>query len=258
MNLRNVDLTKLNSITKYPSIPTYHPMGERGLLGEVPMTFEGPVFAAEKIDGTNARIVLIGGTRDYLLGSREELLHSRGDLIHNPAMGIVDAVRPLADRLADTVRFDDGVRIFYVEVFGGNVGGNAKQYTGEKRVSFRLFDIVDVPDAETRLESAPEAIASWREGGDQSFATVPELREMAAELALETVPLILEVSAEALPRTLSETRDFLREALPTTRVTLDGGACGRAEGLVVRTSDRRQIAKLRFEDYERTLRRKGG
>lgn len=258
MNLRNLDLNKLNSITKYPSIPTYHPMGERGILGDTPMPFEGTVFATEKIDGTNARIVLIGGSRDYLIGSREELLHARGDLIHNPSMGIVDAVRPLADRLADTAQLEDGVRVFFVEVFGGSVGGNAKQYTGEKRVSFRLFDIVQVPDAEKRLGSAPETIAAWREGGGQSFAPVSDMRATATALELETAPAILEASAESLPRTLLDTREFLREALPSTRVTLDGGAGGRAEGLVIRTHDRRQIAKLRFEDYERTLRRKGG
>jgi hypothetical protein len=38
-----------------------------------------------------------------------------------------------------------------------------------------------------------------------------------------------------------------------TRAGLDRAA-GRPEGLVVRNKDRSKIAKLRFEDYERTLR----
>jgi hypothetical protein len=33
-----------------------------------------------------------------------------------------------------------------------------------------------------------------------------------------------------------------------------GGGLGKAEGVVVRTPDRSVIAKLRFEDYDRTLR----
>jgi hypothetical protein len=33
---------------------------------------------------------------------------------------------------------------------------------------------------------------------------------------------------------------------------------GRAEGLVLRTSDRAVIAKAKFQDYERTLKRRAG
>ncbi|MFI7515873.1 hypothetical protein ACIBVK_20520 [Micromonospora echinofusca] len=59
----------------------------------------GPVTLTEKVDGTNARIVgLPGGA--YLIGSREELLYARGDLIGNPALGIVDALRDVAERLS--------------------------------------------------------------------------------------------------------------------------------------------------------------
>jgi hypothetical protein len=32
-----------------------------------------------------------------------------------------------------------------------------------------------------------------------------------------------------------------------------GDGLGRAEGVVIRTHDRKKIAKLRFEDYEKTL-----
>lgn len=258
MNLRTIDLTKLNSLSKYPSIATYHPMGERGILGDEPMAFAGEVFATEKVDGTNARVVLVAGSRDYLIGSREELLHARGDLIHNPSMGIVEALRSMADRLADAAAVASGARTFFFELYGGSVGGNARQYTGEKRVSFRLFDVADVPDVEQRLNSPPEAIALWREAGGQSFASIERLAEIAAGFELEPVPAIWKLTAEELPRSLTETRDFLRETLPASRVTLDGGAGGRAEGLVIRTAGRGTIAKLRFEDYERTLRRRGG
>ena len=34
------------------------------------------------------------------------------------------------------------------------------------------------------------------------------------------------------------------------------GACGRAEGIVARTTSRNAIAKLRFEDYERHAKRR--
>jgi hypothetical protein len=49
---------------------------------------------------------------------------------------------------------------------------------------------------------------------------------------------------------------FVAEHLPGTRVALDGGAGGRAEGVVLRTADRSVIAKARFQDYRRTLKRR--
>lgn len=53
-------LSYLNSMTKYPSIPTYHKLNEKGILtAERNVIFDEPVFATEKIDGTNARILLI-------------------------------------------------------------------------------------------------------------------------------------------------------------------------------------------------------
>ena len=39
-------------------------------------------------------------------------------------------------------------------------------------------------------------------------------------------------------------------------VALDEGACGRAEGIVARTTSRNAIAKLRFDDYERHAKRR--
>lgn len=93
------DLRAINSLTKYPSILTYHALGDRGRVSDrVQVDFgTDPVLVTEKIDGTNARIICRDG--DYLIGSREELLHARGDRVHNPAMGIVDAMRPIADRM---------------------------------------------------------------------------------------------------------------------------------------------------------------
>jgi len=77
--IRNADLRKLNSLTRYPSIPTDHVMGEKGrLTDELSEDFSGePVYATEKVDGTNSRIVF---TPDgsYLIGSREEFLHAKG------------------------------------------------------------------------------------------------------------------------------------------------------------------------------------
>ena len=55
---RDFDLRKLNSATKYPSIPTYHALGERGMLLDEHASFDGQsILATEKVDGTNSRTI---------------------------------------------------------------------------------------------------------------------------------------------------------------------------------------------------------
>ena len=84
-SLWSCDLNKLNSMTKYPSIPTYHTLGDKGTLLEQTVSFEGKVVLTEKVDGTNSRIILLPDV-NFVLGSREELLFAKGDLIGNPAL----------------------------------------------------------------------------------------------------------------------------------------------------------------------------
>src|SRR6478752_4862424 len=98
-SIRNIDLGKLNSMTKYPSILTYHTLGEKGLLQErVQIPFEGRVIGTEKVDGTNARLIFCPD-ESVIVGSREDLLWERRDLIGNPSMGIVEALKEPVNRL---------------------------------------------------------------------------------------------------------------------------------------------------------------
>ncbi|MEU7933598.1 RNA ligase family protein [Micromonospora echinofusca] len=165
LDVRTVDLRALNSLTKYPSIPTYHALDPRdgGLLAEC-VAFTGPVTLTEKVDGTNARIVVLPDGA-YLVGSREELLCARGDLIGNPALGIVDALRDVAERLS-VAATADRVTVFYLEVYGGRVTAASRQYTAERQVGHRLFDVAVLDDP-----SAPCGAASV--GADPARRTRP-------------------------------------------------------------------------------------
>ncbi|MBO6937470.1 MAG: hypothetical protein JJ863_21025 [Deltaproteobacteria bacterium] len=251
-DLRSADLDRLNSLTKYPSIPTFHALGAKGALTEDSLTFDGPVLLTEKIDGTNTRVVVFPDGR-YVIGSRSELLHARGDIIANPALGIVDAVRDAAERLVDSAE-PGALLAFYGEVYGGKVTGASKQYTGSRRVGFRLFDVVRTEAFVDRLEEEPEAIAAWRNGGGQTFVGEEELQALASRFELEVTPRIARV--DAMPSSVAEAAAFLEEHIPETRSALDEGGGGRPEGLVARTLDRSVIAKLRFADYRRTLKRR--
>lgn len=257
-----IDLAKLNSATKYPSILTYHEMGDRGRLSptvQVPFPAGQPIFVTEKVDGTNGRIICPPRnmpeehfSRMYVIGSREELLSAQGDLIYPPDYGIVQALRPVAEVLGGC---QDQILVFFFEVYGGDLLA-AKQYTGSKTVSLRMFDMARVP-LEV-LEKPIAQIASWRDHGGQDFVPEEGLNAQVRwftgkgifeNFSVERVPSLTEI--DSLPTTIEATYEWLKQ-FEKSKCDLGGGK-GRAEGVVVRTADRKTIAKLRFEDYERTL-----
>ena len=251
-DIRSTDLHRLNSATKYPSIATYHALDpSNGNLTEQATVFTGPVLGTEKVDGTNARIISLPGG-GYLLGSREELLYANGDLIGNPALGIVAALRDVADRLSPVD--GDLLRVHYLELYGGKVTAASKQYTGQRQVGWRLFDVALV--GQEVLDQPAELISHWRENGGQRYLTEDELTAVADRDGLTVTPRLFTVDAARLPTDIAETREFLAGQLPRTRSALDEGAAGRAEGIVLRTGNRSTIAKARFQDYDRTLRRR--
>lgn len=252
-DVRTVNLRAVNSLTKYPSIPTYHALDPKNgsLLDDV-VRFPGEVIATEKVDGTNSRIIFLPDG-SYLLGSREELLYAQGDLIGNPALGIVEALKPLAEGLPRGKA--DFIRVFYLELYGGKIGGNAKQYSTKGAVGWRLFDIATVDGLGDKLSWPSERISSWRDAGGQTFADEDELTEASRLSGLELTPrLFSDKDGASLPGDVENTLDLLRFYLPETLVGLD--AAGRSEGIVFRSHDRSVIAKARFQDYERTLKRR--
>ena len=246
-SLRSCDLNKLNSITKYPSIPTYHALGDKGALLEQTVSFDGEIILTEKVDGTNSRIILLPDG-SFVLGSREELLFARGDLIGNPALGIVDALKGIADSLPVA---NSGIVVAYLEVYGGKVTAASKQYTAKQSVGLRLFDVAVLTDTdiETLFALTVREIAAWRDKSGQVFLNEEQLSKAASDYGFELTPRIATIAA--MPVSIQETHEFLKETLPQTLVALDKGARGRAEGIVARTISRNAIAKLRFADYER-------
>jgi hypothetical protein len=252
LDLRTVHLGALNSATKYPSIPTYHTLDPRsgGLLHET-VPFDGDVIGTEKLDGTNSRIVSLPN-RQYVIGSREELLYARGDLIRNPALGIVDALRDLADAVEGA--HADGIMVYFLEVYGGKVTAASREYTGHRAVGYRMFDVARVP-LET-LQWPRERISHWRDNGGQDFLNEASLIAVAEHESVEVTPRLFVIDAAELPAGIEETRAFLAKHAPRSVATLDKDGMGRAEGIVMRTTERSVIAKARFQDYDRTVKRR--
>ena len=210
---------------------------------------------ATDLTALNSRIISLPDG-NYLLGSREELLYAKGDLIGNPAQGIVAALRPFADALPP-VTDDDVIRVHYVELYGGKVTAASKQYTGSRTVGFRLFDVAVISEYADLLTLPPQQISAWRDSGGQPYLSEEDLTTIAEQHGLTLTPRLFTIDATELPVELAATREFLAKHLPTTRSALDEGAAGAPEGIVLRTIDRSTIAKARFQDYDRTLRRRG-
>lgn len=256
-DVKTVDLRVVNSVTKYPSIPTYHELDPRnGGLLDTCVPFEGTVIGTEKVDGTNSRIVLLPDGM-WLLGSREELLYARGDLIGNPAQGIVESLRPVATELAlGAVR--PLIRVFFLELYGGKIGGQARQYTADSsRVGWRLFDVALIDFDEVGGWPA-ERVSRWREDGGQRYLAEADLELAAREAGLALTPRLFTIDAADLPTDIEGTQAFLGRHLPGSRCVLDASGQGAAEGIVLRTAVRSVIAKARFQDYQRTLKRRAG
>ena len=252
--VRTANLRALNSLTKYPSIPTYHALDPRngGLLDEA-VRFPGPVLGTEKVDGTNSRIIsLPDGT--YLLGSREELLYAKGDLIGNPALGIVNALRGVAEGLPGVD--GDVIRVHYLELYGGKVTAASRHYTDNRTVGWRLFDVAVIDDYASILDWPLERISAWRDSVARPFLGEDDLSSVAAASGLDLTPRLFTLDPDQLPTDIAKMRGFLADHLPATRVALGAATPGTAEGIVLRTADRSTIAKARFADYDRTLKRR--
>lgn len=241
-------IRNLNSATKYPSIPTYHGLGQKGRLTDEVTVFDGPVVITEKVDGTNARIVK-DSTGDWFIGARENFLTAKGDRIYTVTENIVQTVGEIAEKL---IAPTDGYLVYFMEAYGGNIGAQAKQYTANKEnFSYRLFDVAHIPS--DILEWPLENIALWREQGGQEWLPEQELHLHSNAAGIPLTPRLGVLSGSDLPKSLIETQTWLTQNFFHTQVGLDESAKGAAEGVVLRTLDRKTIAKARHVDYFRTL-----
>lgn len=263
-DLRDIDFQrKLNSLTKYPPIPTFHELGKGGMLdGSKPVDFAGQlVNVTEKIDGTNARIIVFPDGR-FVIGSRENLLACSRDWILNPELGIVRELWDVAGDLASLATLTDGmgVRVYFFEVYGGRINGWKNYAKSGEIFGHRLFDVIEFPDevfTEVMCRSR-EDISLWRQHGGQPFVGWDRLLKIAQETNLQRVPTIehcVEPQGIAF-KGLEHTLATLEGCFPDgTDAMLESGAQGRPEGVVFKSQDGTIRAKLRFEDYRATINR---
>jgi hypothetical protein len=154
----DMNYATLNSLTKYPSIPTYHEIDRGKLSGEAIPFDASDCHVTEKIDGTNGRIVIMPDG-DFYIGSREELLHARCDRVINQNLGIVDVLLPHASRMSEEMTPSKNITVAYGEVYGHAIGSGSKNYTRSTSRGVRWFDLCVVPVE--LLSQTPEFAAKW-------------------------------------------------------------------------------------------------
>ncbi len=271
LNNREV-LDKFNSLTKYPSILTYHALGERGgmtesLCNDEAFPADTMLEATEKVDGTNTRILIIGD--DYVIGSRTELIYAKGDRIINNVQ-----INPTIKELANFLNRKDLTKIVgynsnapvmlavYGEIYGYNIQEGSKVYIADskecKEVKFRIFDIYALPlvDLKACLDKEQNFISHWREDGGQPWYTTTQIQEFCEAYNIDRTPVVKAFNSNEMPTEVNETYAFLK-TFADSRVMLTESnesanqKFGRSEGIVVRTPDRSFIRKLRFEDYRK-------
>lgn len=259
-------LDRLNSITKYPSIPTYHVLGPKGIpTEERAVDFDGEeILVTEKIDGANARIIWwnrrdrIGIDSDewnWIIGSREQLLTADGDVIRNHAMQIVEALLATRFDVLESPATDDGIVVYYLEVYGGKTTAGAKNYTASNALDVRLFDVLKIPWSQLYrlLDLELSQISALRDAGEiGTWRSDDELMSGVAN-AWRPFPLVPRLATPLPPPPgpsgMIEWLDGLFERRRT--LACIDGVPGAAEGVVIRTPSRNKIAKIRFEDYKK-------
>jgi hypothetical protein len=253
-----LDHDMLNTITKYPSIGTFHPLLVGGILGETTtVEFTGPVHVSEKIDGQNIRVIFLRDGR-YVIGTREKLLHCSSDYLCDNTHGIVPTLIPLIpDLRAGLPAQQPGITVYYMEIFGGtDLTRASRQYTSDRVVGLRLFDIATIPDPSIVQDMTKAQAAAWRDRGGPSFHTEQQLQDTAPRVGLPLTPRLTTLDATELPVTVAEAHHWIGTVLPglRSRSVLDENASGEAEGVVLTNTDHTSRAKLKLANYTRTAR----
>lgn len=248
----------------YPSILTMHKISDSGrtLLPDITTKLDGgeALFATEKIDGCNVRIIFYRG--EFIIGSRDTFLHYGGDLFYPSDYDIVDNICDLVPlpEIAMSLRDKGPNELFvvYGELFGGTSLPKGKNY-GRKAHGFRVFDLCVFHEGMMRdiLGKDIAQVSIWREGKrddgmyyGQPFMSLLTVGAFCDEFGLQQAPMVpFHMNGTDFIEVLSA----MKQALPETLVAVSDDAIKHPEGIVVRTNDRSRIFKLRFEEYERTL-----
>ena len=259
-------LAKLNTLTKYPSILTYHALGKRGgmtseLCNGESFKDDDDLYITEKVDGTNTRLIMLADS--FLIGSRENIVYAKDDKIINS-----EIVKPTLEALREYEASnafnpnDKKMVVIYGETYGHKIA-TGKQYTTpeDKSRNFRVFDVMSIDYEfvqDLMSDETIDSIANWRDHMQQPFLDRNIVKREFDAQGIDTVPDRMVIKGKDMPKDVEETYAWLQQfshslstISPTPEDLEHNKKFGQAEGVVIRNADRSMIRKLRFEDYEK-------
>jgi len=248
----NYDVKRLNALTRYPTVPSYHVPDAQGrptLQVKVSFAHEPQLIISEKIAGHSIRVIL---TKDgYFLGNKTEILAWHEEIDEQPMHPILNGMRMTANHIFQSYSpKDEGIKVFFGVFFGGSSHPHAKQYTGGdyQLNSFKLSDGFSLPANEftTLYNSTAEQIGEWRESNQQPFYTETSLLGFG-------IPVNPRLRSSAPPVHVAATLAWMQHTLPKSKACLSYLAPGKPNGILIRTPNRSKIAKLSFAEYEKFL-----
>ena len=267
-------IDKINSITEYPSIMTYHKLGDKGsllneLYSENRFNKNEELEVTEKVDGTNMRLILTNS--DYFVGTRANIVYAKDDrIINEPSVEVVlRDCKYLIDNFMGDRLLDDKVYVIYGEVYGYNICDGNKVYCSVADAAhrkFRVFDVRTYPclKLEEILEKDIQEVSRFKSTNNDYWYDYDMLDAFCEQFQLERTPVRMRINESNLPTDFDKTYkwmlDNFNDSLVVIGAPVEGKEYnlrfGKAEGVVIRNKDRSVISKLRFEDYERTIRRR--
>ncbi len=245
------NIGRLNVLTQYPEILTFHTLVDKKATSNH-YNSVGPWTLTEKINGLNTRLILLP-TDDgkqwegVFIGGRDQLFWWSKDVLANHHLGEVNLLKSTALRLLGLPPKDSGVIVFYGEFYGGKHMIGGREYGSLP--AFRLFDIAAYKDYRVLLTKTPVEIKVWKEFNEPVWCNEEELKLAAQVYNLLLVPFLGEVAQ--VPTQVEKVLPWLESLLPATQCPIDSSALGKAEGIILRTKDRRRIYKMRKVDYGR-------
>ena len=258
-------LDKVNSLTKYPSILTYHEIYQGSVLETLTNNEQFPSDAilemTEKVDGINSRMIYLDG--DFILGERKKIVFAKDDRINNSSI-----ISPMLYELSNFIQngFDDKneeksmLTVIYGESYGYNIASKKQYVINSNKRKYRVFDVIQMPIEEVHKILAMDIsqIALWRDHMNQPFLDTAKLGDFCKNFAVDRTPIIKEIKGSEIPVDCRETFAWMQSFsksqsvldIPTEDV-IPNQKYARAEGVILRTKDRSMIRKLRFEDYQK-------
>ena len=235
-------IQKLDLLSRYPRIPSYHKKTAKGLLTEVvsvELLETEKYYVTELISGSHVRVIISGN--DYIIGDRISLLYAKGDRLGYSNRLITN---PVMESLRGLHLNSESIFVLNFIVYGAPGLEGSERYSEDGSIGFRLHDVEEMRLSNFEFPLDELMALSWddRDG----FLGVTDLKKFAKDNKFVLVPALRTLGGKAFPIDRISGLKFLQK-FPMTKVGLN--TKGSPKGIVVRSEERDSAFKMIVDDY---------